>query len=269
MTDAEKKLKEEADKAAKDAEKNEAARIKAAEDAPKDTKEAAEAKKDGDKLAAHAGETIETGTGKARVIDGGPGTGDTAAGLKADGKDVNDNAGDMLNRDNDASRSETLPKGTDTKTSGTTAGRSGIHRGGIRGGIRPLDDSPILTRRLMGTEELEVKISRQSLRVVDKNGRKLEVGQTVYIPVRILSFASGSEVEVVYPPYLHSTEVIPELNNQKDAMVNPETGLPYVGMDYKIASGKVVNSKDGKEPDRSEMPEQIVMVVKASNMERD
>jgi len=89
------------------------------------------------------------------------GSGDTGAGLAADGKD---NAG-VVNKPSNVNASVTM-------------------------------------KRLLGTEEIEVKVSRQSLRVVDKNGRKLEVGQVVNLKVKILSFGADNQVEVVYPPYV-------------------------------------------------------------------
>jgi len=130
------------------------------------------------------GTNVVTGTNK-------PGSGDTAAGLKADGKDV------------DASASN---KSSD-------------------------NNAPITLKRLLGTEEIEVKVSRQSLRVVDKNGRKLEVGQVVNLRVKIESFGPDNNVEVVYPPHVNEG---PKLNDKKD-------GLVTIDNRYKVVDGKIVN----------------------------
>jgi len=149
-------------------------------------------------------------------------TGDTAAGLKADGKDVSASA--ASNRPTDA-------------------------------------NVPVIMKRLLGTEEIEVKVSRQSLRVVDKNGRKLEVGQVVNLRVRILSFGPDNQIEVVYPPYINEG---PKLNDKKD-------GLVTIDDRYKVVDGKIVNVADNKPyvVDSSVKVEtQHKLTVKADKVER-
>jgi hypothetical protein len=170
------------------------------------------------------------GEGDNTPNDQGAGTGDTGAGLKADGKDV---------------------------------------------------DSP--RRRLLGTEEIVTYIEPVTRRVVDRNGRTLEIGQTVSIKARIIGFKDrgrdeagnkgGLKAEVIYPPYrIGST--IPiwseerkrlEIPNQDD--VNVAGGAPYEDGIFSYKDGKIVDA-NGNEPPKQELQKQEKLVIDVRHVER-
>lgn len=236
---------------------------KVEEDKPKDTKEAAANKESGDKLAEHSGEKVKYST-EVLVDDAGPGTGDTSAGLKADGRS-RDAGKESIRRTTDD-----VGRGNVTRTSGTTAGVTGVRSGARTDNVGPDDDTPIRTRRRFGNEEMQVTISRGTLHVTDRNGRKLEVGSVVHIPVRVLGFPSGSEVEVVYPPYIPASEVIPVYDKTRKELVNPDTGLVYNPVDgsYRYENDRVVDSRTGKVPVVEEGHVQESFVIAANMVER-
>jgi hypothetical protein len=154
------------------------------------------------------------------VIDLGPGTGDTGAGLKADGKDVDSN-----------------------------------------------------NRRLLGTEEIITKIEPVTRKVVDKNGRKLEVGTTISIKARLIKFHGADKVEVLYPPYIRQSG-IPiwveerkrlELPNQDDPTQG--SGAEYLDAIYHYENGQVVDA-NGKEAPKFEPEKQERLTIPVKYVEK-
>ena len=136
--------------------------------------------------------------------DSGPGTGDSAEGLKADGKDV-----DSTNR------------------------------------------------RLLGLEELITQIEPVTRKIVDRNGRKLEVGTTVSLKARLVKFHGADKVEIAYPPYVPTSQ-IPVWSEERKRleMANEEqkpSGAAYEGMQYRYDNGKVVDA-NGNEVKQEEQP---------------
>jgi hypothetical protein len=136
--------------------------------------------------------------------DSGPGTGDSAEGLKADGKDV-----DSTNR------------------------------------------------RLLGLEELITQIEPVTRKIVDRNGRKLEVGTTVSLKARLIKFHGADKVEIAYPPYVPTSQVPVWSDERKRLeMANEEqkpSGAVYEGMQYQYKDGKVVDA-NGNEVKQEEQP---------------
>lgn len=148
--------------------------------------------------------------------DSGPGTGDTGAGLKADGKDV---------------------------------------------------DSP--RRRLLGTEEIVTYIEPVTRKIVDRNGRKLEVGTTISLKARLIKFHGADKVEVLYPPYVNQSQ-IPIWSSERNRLELPSqddpskgNGSAYEGMMFSYKDGQVVdaNGNEVKQPEL-EKQEKITVPVK-------
>ena len=162
--------------------------------------------------------------------DAGPGTGDTGAGLKADGKDV---------------------------------------------------DSP--RRRLLGTEEIVTYIEPVTRRVVDKNGRNIEIGTTVSVKARIIGFKSGGKdeagnkgglkAEVIYPPYrIGSTVPIWSAERNRLEIPNQDNpdeagGTPYEDAIFSYKDGKVVDA-NGTEAKRPELQKQEKLLIDVRHIER-
>jgi hypothetical protein len=160
---------------------------------------------------------IEEG-GDATPNDLGPGTGDSGAGLKADGKDV---------------------------------------------------DSP--RRRLLGTEEIVVYIEPVTRKVVDRNGRKLEVGTTISIKARIIGMKENGMVEVLYPPYTR-TSPFPVWSADRERLEyanedNEPNGNEYSDGIYSYRDGKVQDA-NGNPPPEFEAMKQTKLQVPVKFVER-
>ena len=154
------------------------------------------------------------------VIDLGPGTGDTGAGLKADGKDVDSN-----------------------------------------------------NRRILGTEEIITKIEPVTRKVVDRNGRKLEVGTTISLKARLIKFHGADKVEVLYPPYVIGSQ-IPIYDNERKRLELPSqddpskgNGSAYEGMMFSYKDGQVVDA-NGNEVKQPELEKQVKLEVPTKYVEK-
>ena len=196
-----------------------------------------------------------------------PGTGDTGAGLATDGRgkqkldsEVKDHTSGPVTND--------VNKGG--PTSGTTAGVTGIAAdkgAGYSADVLKKMNEPVRVKRLLGTEEIEVLATRSSMNIIDRNGRKLTVGLTVHLPVRIVGMNSAQEIEVVYPPYLPVTEEVPYYKDGK--LVNAD-GSNYDGSTFKLNdSNKVINIHTNAAPETdSNVPKQQTLIVDAVKLER-
>jgi hypothetical protein len=158
--------------------------------------------------------------------DAGPGTGDSGAGLKADGKDV------------DSAR-----------------------------------------RRLLGTEEIVVYIEPVTRKIVDRNGRKIEIGTTVNLKARIIKFHGADKAEVLYPPYIPVSNIpvwSSERNRLENRLQDGDTsgepvgsGVAYEGYQYSYKDGKVVdaNGNEAKDEDFKKY-KQEKLVVRTRDIEK-
>lgn len=193
-----------------------------------------------------------------------PGTGDTAAGLASDGRGKQKIQGEITDRTSEMAPGQTT--GESTTAIGATGIAARAKAAGIPKEIRDKMDKPVYVRRLHGTEEILVQANRATLSVIDRNGRRLEVGAVVNLPVRIIGLNSAQEVEVVYPPFIQQVEPVP--TNEAGQLKNPD-GSNYSGSLYKLNdSNVIVNVNTNEPPNMDEMPKQQTLTVEAVKLER-
>jgi hypothetical protein len=194
-----------------------------------------------------------------------PGTGDTAGGLSADGRGKQHLDSEIVDRT--SGNTQTTQASSSTSPS-TTVGSTGIRAKdfGVSKEIRDKMDEPVWVRRMHGTEEVLVQANRGTLRILDKNGRRLEIGNVVSLPVRIVGLYSADEVEVVYPPYIPVVEEVPTIN---EGQLKNADGSNYNGTLYTINdSNEVVDVNTKQPPNMDEMPKQNTLTVASSQLDR-
>ena len=131
-------------------------------------------------------------------------------------------------------------------------------------------DSP--RRRILGLEEIVTYIEPQKRKIVDRNGRRVEVGSTVSLKARVIKFHGADKVEIAYPPYVPVSQ-IPVWNEEKKQleMANEEgkpSGAKYEGMQYSYNEGKVVDA-NGQEVKQEKQPiKQTKMTVESRFVEK-
>jgi len=146
-----------------------------------------------------------------------PGTGDTGAGLATDGRGrqhIKEKITDRESTIEDVTKARAADRKTRglevTEANSTAIGASGIKavqkQAGVSAEIREKMDEPVWVRRLIGTEEVLVQANRATVKVIDRNGRKIKIGDVVHLSVRVVGVYNASDIEVVYPPYVAVTD---------------------------------------------------------------
>jgi hypothetical protein len=132
-------------------------------------------------------------------------------------------------------------------------------------------DSP--RRRILGLEEIITYIEPVTRKIVDRNGRRIEVGTTVSLKARIIKFHGADKVEVLYPPYVNQS-TIPIWSSERTRLELPSqddpkkgNGSAYEGLMFTYKDGKVVDA-NGNEAKQPELEKQEKITVKTKYIEK-
>lgn len=200
-----------------------------------------------------------------------PGTGDSGAGLASDGRGKQHLDAEIVdktsgNPDEGRAGGTTGDNTPRTRAIGSTGTRALSQAAGIPKDIRDKMNEPVWVRRLHGTEEVLVQANRASVAIIDRNGRRLEVGGVVNLPVRIIGMNDADNIEVVYPPFIPTVEEVPTIDA---GQLKNGDGSNYTGSTYKISeNNEVVNAQTNEPPNMDEMPRQERLTVAAARLER-